>query len=190
MEISDRLTTAALPLILAGIDELLLRRGFQRRTHDERVDEYRYFAWHREHGVIGNLIDARYPERAPHKLDLGIEVYLRPSPGRDLTLDGTSVNYLNGRLLTYEFPIWRALLIRSPKRLRDIIVEETNRSLTWFDRFATPALCLERLASPERNGVGVGTAAWTEAKQLLESMIANDEVVKPVAARPIGNDPC
>jgi hypothetical protein len=172
LEISDRLATAALPLILAGIDELLLRRGFQRRAHDECLDEHRYFGWDREHGVIGNLIDASYPERGPHMLNLGIEVYLRRPPGRDLTLDGTSINYLNGRLLTYEFPMWRALSIRSPRRLSDIIVEETDRALAWFDRYATPALCLERLASPERNGVRLGTAPWTEAKRLLEALVA------------------
>jgi hypothetical protein len=140
--------------------------------YDEHLDEQRYFDWYRERGTIGNVVNASYPERAPHNLGLGVAVCLRLPTGRELTLDGTSVNYLNGRLLTYEFPMWRALFIRSPRRLADILIEETDRALSWFDEYATPAQCLERLPSPERNGVRVGTPQWVEATELLEALAA------------------
>jgi hypothetical protein len=41
------------------------------------------------------------------------------------------------------------------------IRDDLTRGLAWLDaRYGTPALTLERLQSPERNGVGIGTEPY------------------------------
>jgi hypothetical protein len=170
LQIANRLVAAARPGILEGVDELLAGHGFHRTFFDKRVADRRLFEWRRALGVIEHVVDARYRPRLKGDFEIGVGAHLRLRPGRDIALDGTSVHYLNGRLLMFEFPMHRALFIRSAERLREIVVKDTARALDWFAGYSTPSLCLARLDSPDRNGVGLGTKPHTEAKRLLESL--------------------
>ena len=170
MRIPERVVTSALPLILNGLDELMLARGFRRDQFDAQIDDRRYYEWRRGSGVIEHVVTARYRPRLRTDLEIGVSAAVRLRPERSIPIDGTSVHYLNKRLLMFEFPFWQSLRLRDPQRLTDVVLEDAGRALDWFEQYATPAQCLARLHSPDRNGVGVGTKPHAEVTRLLESL--------------------
>jgi hypothetical protein len=150
MRIPDRVITAARPLMLSGLDELLLARGFRRDRVNAQVADRRYYDWRLDRGVIEHEVTALYRPRLRTEFDIAVSVALRLRPDRRIPLDGTTVHYLNKT---------------------DRVLDDTVRALAWFGQYATPAQCLARLASPDRNGTGVGTKPHAEATRLLESLV-------------------
>ena len=76
---------------------------------------------------------------------------LTPDFREDLIIDGTNIPYLLGRKDRYYLPNF-FLNLRGKWRMKSILLE-INKGLFWFDQFDGPEKILERLMSPNRNGI-------------------------------------
>ena len=134
------------------------------------LDGRRFWRWDRDRQWAIDRVDATYRVHSPHDLSLGLIAQLRLDAERELTMDGATPHFLAGRLLMSEFPFLQWLRLRTPERLAEHLVAEVEGALPWFEQYATPEKCLERLQSPNRNGVGVGKAPHQRALAVLEAL--------------------
>lgn len=76
---------------------------------------------------------------------------LVPDFKEDLIIDGTNIPYLLGSKDRYYLPNF-CLNLRGKRRMKSILLE-INKGLLWFDQFGSPKKILDRLMSPNRNGI-------------------------------------
>jgi hypothetical protein len=167
--IPKRVAAAALPAVFLGVERLLEARGFHSVMRSEMVDGRRFWRWDRDRQWALDRVEALYRVHRPEDPAISLIAMLRLTPERELTMDGFPTYFLAGRPDMYDFPLFTALRLRRPERLAAYVVEETERVLPWFDRYATPEKCLVGLQSPQRNGVGVGTPVHAQAIAVLEA---------------------
>jgi hypothetical protein len=159
-----------MPAALLGIERLLQSRGFHSVIRSERVDDRRCWRWDRDRQWAIDRVEAAYRIHAPEGLAVSVVAVLRLTPERELTMDGRPTYFIAGREEMYDFPFFQALRLRHPESLAARITAETESALTWFEQYETPKKCLERLKSPERNGVGVGKPVHAQAVAVLEAV--------------------
>lgn len=169
MVIRRDLAAAAVPAVLTGVDALLESHRFRRVLIGKLIDNRRLWRWDRDRRWAVDRVDALYRAHAPENLSISLIAKLRLSAERELTMDGVPTYFLSGRLLMFEFPLLQALRLRRPERIAARLIAETDSALPWFENYSTAAKCLVRLASAERNGVGIGTPAHAKAVSLLEA---------------------
>jgi hypothetical protein len=170
MNLSKRLTAAALPAALLGIERLLLSHGFRAVMRSEMVDRHRFWRWERDRQWAIDRVEAMYRVHSPHDLSVNFRAQLRVDAEREYGMDAAVTHFLAGRLLMYEFPLFQWLRLRTPERLAERLVAETESALPWFDQFATPEKCMARLMSPERTGGRIGTPPHDRALAVLEAL--------------------
>jgi hypothetical protein len=152
---------------------LLERHGFTRGADSTTAQEvFRHWerrcSWRRDSYDLWN-----YRERpAGAKSQVSVDVVL--DDGKTVDVHGGSVPWLLYRrheLLVYP-GLEGVVLATSDERLLDRIVADAEKSLSWFDAYATPQKCIEQLKRTDRNGVGIGTAPYTRALEHLARIAA------------------
>jgi hypothetical protein len=167
--IQKDLAAAAVPAVLAGVDALLQSHRFRRVLSGELKDGRRLWRWDRDRRWAVDRVEALYRAHAPEDLSINLIATLRLAAEREVTMDGIPTYFLSGRLLMFDFPLLQALRLRQPERIAARLIAETTSALPWLENYSTAAKCLVRLASAERNGVGIGTPVHAEAVSLLET---------------------
>ena len=170
MNLSKRRAAAALPATLLGTERLLHARGFASIMRSEMVDRRRFWRWDRDRQWVVDRVEAIYRVHSPDDLSVNLIARLQYGGEEGFSMDSATTYFLAGRLDMYEFPFLQALRLRSAERIAERLVAETESALPWFDQYATPEKCLERLKSPERNGGRIGTPAHTRAVAFLEAL--------------------
>lgn len=156
--------------IVDGADALLTRHEFVREADHEDSgvlfrDWVRPLGWMRHQFKISNR--RGFPQD-PHP---AVSAHLVFEDGSTLGIDGISTCWLEGRPALYDFPGLRGLLDRaSEERVVKRILGEFERALRWFEQYSSPARTLERLKSPDRNGVGIGSEPHARAVRYLEQL--------------------
>jgi hypothetical protein len=101
-----------------------------------------------------------------------VTVRVRVADGTLIDVDGYPARWI-ARQSTEDLRIrqgWEQL----PPKLASTIRDDLTRGLAWLDaRYGTPALTIEMLQSPERNGVGIGTEPYRAVCAAL-SRLAKD----------------
>jgi hypothetical protein len=170
MLVSKRLTAAALPATLLGVERLLHSHGFGSVLRSKIIDDRYCWRWDRDRSWAIDRVEAVYRVQRQHDLSISVAAMLRLEAGRERTLDSATTHFLAGRLLPYEFPLLQALRLWSPERIAVRLVAETESALPWFEQYATAEKCLAQLKSSKRNGVGIGTRPHAEAVARLQAL--------------------
>lgn len=104
--------------------------------------------------------------RAQVFLNLYVDV---PADGRDVVIDGTTVDFVVGRRDGYRVPhgLFRAWKRR---RLGFRVDRDTRLAVDWFDEYDNPRRALQRLQAAERNGCSIGTDPHRAVFAFLESL--------------------
>lgn len=151
----------------AEYSELLNVPGFDGPIKSQGGEDV-FWRWERRRAWRQDVYElwhyAGEPESIASQISVGVII-----EGVTRQVDGGSVPYmLFGRQRLLDLPgIGGFLAARFDDSLVARVMDGARRSLDWFERFATPALCLEELRRTDRNGMGVGTEPYVLVTELL-----------------------
>jgi predicted transport protein len=143
-------------ILIPKVRELLSRSlekfGFEK---DEKTEVYSgkiYERWIRDESWKIEEFRMIYPKEDKYFVDLALGVYLKISDREVIFLSGNTVNHLAGRNdVWYQFPDF--FLNFRLKSFLNVIKQDSERALSWFNKFHSPTDCIEEIIS-DRTNVG------------------------------------
>ena len=158
------------------LDALLLPQGFVRSERDLSIDGKRLNEWVRKSSWRQDRFTSTVPRREPGRLVLSVDTSVCPDTERCIEIDGATVNWLAGRDKLLELKGFdRLRAVANEDFLLERVMDDVTRALGWLSGFSTPVKCLDRMRSPERNGVRVGTPIHRELMTFLAQLEAESE---------------
>lgn len=158
------------------LDALLGVQGFVRTERNRAADGRRVNEWVRKSSWREDQVTSMFPLREPKRLEVSVATSLCTDSERSIAMDGTTVSWLAGRdWLLEPRGLDRLRALTRADFLLERVMGDITRGMSWFRAYDTPAKCIERMRSPERNGTRIGTSFHRNSMIFLERLEAAED---------------
>jgi hypothetical protein len=143
-----RNTEAFIASLCDSMTEGLAKYSFFRESEKLRLIDGTEIRWSRLTGWKSEVVRVVFPNKFVENVDIGLDVELLLPCSKKILLDGRTVDYISGRKKgTYYFPVFSVF----DRSFIEKLVDDTIKSLNWFNDYRTSRDCLARLVNDETN---------------------------------------
>lgn len=175
---------------IGELGAVLSSRGFKSDPFEDRLLEVVKFYWHRPSSWKFDVVTLWLRRRFPQGLHCSLEVFLsvekllgregERSSAIDSMVDGLAIQGILSGNKSYYFPNFFGKLLpgRAPSFARRV-GRDVKRALPWFENYATPEQCIERLRAGQTNWGTAEVPIQRLEDKLLKVIDERDSAHKP-----------